>query len=663
MALDVFATTYYSQSNGNFYSDAIWATTETESNSSNWVKAENISTPSNHDFVIQHNVTLPNVSISVGSIVIESGKYLYHLASGTAGQATLSVTNLSVVGILYIRNNYVNLTVENIFFLEGSHLNLTESVANITHNGMFYSNSVTTLTLDLASPVVSGLLGDYISGSISADNTLRYPSASTENTLSSLPSAFLSETGSITLKKDYTLKISTAIPNTFTISAGSGSNASDNGSIEFLSGASGTFMPANDGNPFLNFIMNTSSGITLGRGVNIGGELTLTDGVITTNGNTLAIKTGGSVKNASYTNDINTTISGGSNASYVDGQMSMEVTGTNNYVLLPVGDNNLLRVGGAKSLVSPSPSDYTLFVKHVQSIPTNNTELNDIALKVSGSEYWEIEVTGSDVDNVNERYNVILSYHTTSGVNTSSLNTVHLMHYRGAKWYSEGSMAGDGTHTTDTNNYNESVEGFIEAPTATFSPFTLGGDSNHDLPITLKSFEVERKEDELLFRWITAQEVDNDYFKLEGSSDKKHSKVLAKIEGAGNSNVEIKYAHTLSKEQWNKYQFFRLKQTDFDGKYSYSSWIHVEHNETPNKFDYIIYPNPSSLAINVKMTALANETIKTYQIFDLNGKRYHSTSWNPTHHTIDISSLPKGIYMLMISTLSGKKKIQRFTVQ
>ncbi|NME66892.1 T9SS type A sorting domain-containing protein [Flammeovirga aprica] len=658
LGLDAFATTYYSRGDGNFYTDDIWATTEGGTGR----KFTDYSITADDDFIIQgfDIVSLPSTSISIGSITVTSNAQLTDFTASCA----LTVTDLYILGQLNLAGGSVGaVNVENIYLFGASaSLRLNVVTDAITHSGLlFVSSSASNPIIEGGPPNITGLLDDFIDGTITGDNILHVPTLATESTLADLPSEFSSETVAITLQKDYTLKISNAIHSAFTISAGSDASASNNGSIEFLSGASGTFMPANDANPFLNLTINTSSGITLGRGINIGGVLKLTDGIITTSGNTLAIVSGGSVSGASYTNDVNTTISGGSNASHVDGTMSMVVSATNDYVLLPVGDNSLLRVGGARNLVSPSPSDFVLTMAHTQSAHSNNTDLDDVNLKVSLMEYWDISVSGADVDNVTKNFNVVLSYHTNSGINTASLSTVHLMHYRGAKWYSEGDMGGTGTHTTDTNDHNDSVEGFIEAGTATFSPFTLGGDSSHDLPITLKSFDAEREGDALVFNWTTAQEINNDFFELEGSTDKKKTKVLASIDGAGNSNVDIQYSHTL--QNWNSYQFFRLKQTDFDGKYSYSDWVQVENNEAQNAFDYIIYPNPSSIEINVETTSLANETINTYQIFDLSGKRYHTTSWNPTHHTIDISTLPKGIYMLMISTLSGKKKIQRFTVQ
>ncbi|WP_082026464.1 T9SS type A sorting domain-containing protein [Flammeovirga sp. OC4] len=666
---ELSATTYYSQSNGNFSSDAIWYTTESGSSSEQWVKGDEISNPSTHDFIVQHNVTLPSSSISVKSIVIKSGKYLYHMASGTAGQSTLTVTNLNVIGILYIRNNYVNLTIENIYFLEGSNFNLTESVANITHNGMFYSNSVTTLTLDLASPTVSGLLGDYIDGTITADNTLRYPSGSLENTLADLPTEFLEETGSITLDKDYTLKVSSAIPSTFTIAAGTSANAEDNGSIEFLEGASGTFTATNT-NPFNNVRINTASGITLGRSLVMGGELFLDNGILTTSTYRLTIEEGGSVDGASYSENLNATSSGGSDASHVDGEMRLEVAaGTKGYVLLPIGDANMLRVGGVQNLVA-SPSSYILTAQYFHTPYSDVSNISDLGVNVSSVEHWEIEVDGSavDVDNTNYNFNVAVSYHSNSGVNESQTASLHLMHYNSGatEWFSEGNVGGGSTHVTPNGGLytGGSVTGFVVDAVKSFSPFTLGGDSDdHDLPITLKSFEVEKEGDALNFNWVTAQEINNDYFELEGSTDRKYSNVLAKIEGAGNSNVEINYTQTVTKGLWETYQYFRLKQTDYDGQFSYSEWVQVGNNDLPNNFDYIIYPNPSSTEINIETTALINETISTYQIFDLNGKRYRETQWDATHHTIDISTLPKGIYMLMISTASGKKKIQRFTVQ
>ncbi|MBU3662907.1 MAG: T9SS type A sorting domain-containing protein [Bacteroidetes bacterium] len=103
---------------------------------------------------------------------------------------------------------------------------------------------------------------------------------------------------------------------------------------------------------------------------------------------------------------------------------------------------------------------------------------------------------------------------------------------------------------------------------AVFSP--LGG-----LPVTWNSFEVygQELEQELqanLF-WSTASETNNDYFSIERSFNAKEFEEIAQVKGAGNSAKinHYKYFDALNLGL-TKDVYYRIKQTDYDGKFAYS---------------------------------------------------------------------------------------------
>lgn len=112
-------------------------------------------------------------------------------------------------------------------------------------------------------------------------------------------------------------------------------------------------------------------------------------------------------------------------------------------------------------------------------------------------------------------------------------------------------------------------------------------DKNFPLPVELLSFDGNCKNNEYIeFEWITASEINNDYFTIEGSTDAITYSSLGKIEAYGNSNSIIKYSYTL---KLNDNKYYRLRQTDYDGKLSVSNSISI--NCTQNRIK--IYPNPS----------------------------------------------------------------------
>jgi hypothetical protein len=97
------------------------------------------------------------------------------------------------------------------------------------------------------------------------------------------------------------------------------------------------------------------------------------------------------------------------------------------------------------------------------------------------------------------------------------------------------------------------------------------------LPITLLGFEVSYREDKLLFVWQTLLEEDNSFFTIEASQDGQNYSALATEEGAGNHIGLLSYQKEVEFEEQGLY-YFRLKQTDIDGKFSYSQTLALEIN-------------------------------------------------------------------------------------
>ncbi|HET6226170.1 MAG TPA: T9SS type A sorting domain-containing protein, partial [Bacteroidia bacterium] len=104
-----------------------------------------------------------------------------------------------------------------------------------------------------------------------------------------------------------------------------------------------------------------------------------------------------------------------------------------------------------------------------------------------------------------------------------------------------------------------------------FRSWTLT-DNVSPLPIELVSFTVNCDQDNRNLNWITASESNNDYFTIERSTDGLSWVTLSIIKGAGSSTMPIEYSST--DPEWKQGEcYYRLKQTDFDGHYTYSAII------------------------------------------------------------------------------------------
>ena len=93
------------------------------------------------------------------------------------------------------------------------------------------------------------------------------------------------------------------------------------------------------------------------------------------------------------------------------------------------------------------------------------------------------------------------------------------------------------------------------------------------LPIELISFTGESYVDYNLIKWVTASEINNDYFTIERSLDGINFITLNNVDGAGTSTSIRNYS--LSDYQPNDITYYRLRQTDFNGDNKTSEIIAV----------------------------------------------------------------------------------------
>jgi hypothetical protein len=120
----------------------------------------------------------------------------------------------------------------------------------------------------------------------------------------------------------------------------------------------------------------------------------------------------------------------------------------------------------------------------------------------------------------------------------------------------------------------------------------------------LLSFSVECQQLKGLVKWSTASEADNDYFTIEKSKDLENWQEIATIDGAGNSTSLINYTFEIENQLNEKSGYYRLKQTDFNGQFSYSDKQFFQFC-SDTKINLIVFPNP----VNNKLQFRFNENL------------------------------------------------------
>ncbi len=179
------------------------------------------------------------------------------------------------------------------------------------------------------------------------------------------------------------------------------------------------------------------------------------------------------------------------------------------------------------------------------------------------------------------------------------------------------------------------------------------------LPVDLIEFKGEIQKNSNLLSWSTASEINNHFFILERSENAIDFIALSRINGAGNTNVITTYLY----EDTNPLTFgyYRLKQVDFDGKYSYSDVLYLDRTGVSSIFNVTIWPNPANTQVNVCYHISNNGKVEA-ELMDATGRivlkeQYDSRS-GLNHEILNISGLANGIYILNLSSNGTSSKFR-----
>lgn len=183
---------------------------------------------------------------------------------------------------------------------------------------------------------------------------------------------------------------------------------------------------------------------------------------------------------------------------------------------------------------------------------------------------------------------------------------------------------------------------------ATFSTVVF---SSVALPVELSSFNVKKVDEGAEITWVTESEINNDYFTIEKSSDGVDYSVLGEVVGAGNSNGKLTYSY-IDDAVESGVNYYRLKQTDFDGKFEYFPPKSITNNgDASGSFSIrTVKPNPFTDQFTIEIES-DDYSIVNLLISNINGKQEHSTQINIDEGVTEYvygegSSLSPGIYVV-----------------
>jgi Secretion system C-terminal sorting domain len=220
---------------------------------------------------------------------------------------------------------------------------------------------------------------------------------------------------------------------------------------------------------------------------------------------------------------------------------------------------------------------------------------------------------------------------------TTYRQNARLHHYNGSSWQPLGNIG-----TIFANNaYSKTTQNV-----GAFSTFSVMTQVATAIPVTLKNFSAKLAKNDTFLTWQTATELNNKGFDIEKSVDGLSFASLGFVKGAGNI-FETKSYEFLD-NNFSTTSYYRLKQTDFDGKFVYSPTVALQFKSAKN--GYKIYPNPLTTE-----SVLTIETLETTQngtkvaIYDVKGQLMFQTTGVKDSLKIPVNNWAQGLYMVHLT--------------
>lgn len=214
--------------------------------------------------------------------------------------------------------------------------------------------------------------------------------------------------------------------------------------------------------------------------------------------------------------------------------------------------------------------------------------------------------------------------------------------YGGVSW----TVNSTGSYTNVTLLNTGAQSGWVSAcPTAiTAAP----------LPIELVSLNGDCMGKNIALKWQTASEKNNSYFTIERSFNTGEWEEIGRVPGAGNSNQLMKYEF----RDYNTIKgtaYYRLKQTDFDGRFKLSELIAVE--SCKGVVDVMVYPNPAKDIVSIKCASVI-----TLEIYNMLGEKLSEEKLNAGENKIDMSAFAIGTYFFKLSDADATLQFSKVVI-
>ncbi len=231
-----------------------------------------------------------------------------------------------------------------------------------------------------------------------------------------------------------------------------------------------------------------------------------------------------------------------------------------------------------------------------------------------------------------------------------------------------GTLDDEATSIQLDNSGNIYTTGYFQS-TVDFNPeaavFNISSSGSYDmfvnklnytintLPIELLVFSAIPVEEQVNLSWSTASEKNNKCFSVERSVNGVDWEMMTVMNGAGNSNMLRNY-NCVDPSPYGEISYYRLKQTDFNGDYSYSPIVAVELKK---EISLKLYPNPAVSYIQIISDSKTTHE-STVDFYNTAGHLVKQVKGATNSLLIDVMDLEPGNYFAVIDSGAKVSRIQ-----
>jgi fibronectin-binding autotransporter adhesin len=528
-------------------------------------------------------------------------------------------------------------------------------------------------TLQTSSNVLPS--GNYTAFVSSAGGTIEYVGPLTMNNRSTYNNLTLSGAGVVTMTNtDLVLNGSMTIGSGVTLNnsvnnrnislAGNWTNnggtfTAGTGTVTF-NGTAAQTIGGTASTTFYGLTLNNSFGtapqITLARNTTSTNALTMTSGIVNLAGFTYTLGASGAASTLSRTASTTTNwMYGGTVCRFWPASTAISSTAGNLYGLYPVGaaTASSYRPVAINSTVSPTVTG-SYCVTHTDATTTTDLSpvFNDAGTNIVRKHNAQFVASSSGL--TDGTYDIAV---TMTGLPAGTLSDIRL------------AVNGAGTTVTNVGTHVAAI-GTAPNPTAGRTGVALAGLSGDfritttnlvatPLPIELLSFEVVLVGDQVQLKWSTASELNNDFFTIERASDIEKFEKVSIVKGQGTAKSKTNYSFE-DESPLPGISYYRLKQTDFDGKFTYSGLRKIEYSISGIRLN--VYPNPIvDNKFSLELIGAQPGEEAPVRVVNLQGVSVYNAGFMADGSgklltTIELDRAPSGVYMVIVNASTGLRK-------